>query len=67
MLIVFIRILFPSRKYKTIFINLYSIYDTTKDASFNLKIIISSQNNSLSEKDHREQYFNNTYKYLKSP
>ena len=39
-----IRILYPSRKYKTIFINLYSIYDTNKDASFNLKIIIPSQN-----------------------
>ena len=34
MLIVFIWILFPSRKFKTIFINLYSIYDTNKDASF---------------------------------
>ena len=39
-----IRILYPSRKCKTIFINLYSIYDTNKDASFNLKIIIPSQN-----------------------
>ena len=66
-LTVCIRILFPSGKYKTIFINLYSIYDTNIDAYFNLKIIISSQNNSLSEKDHREQYFNNTYGYLNSP
>ena len=39
-----IRILYPSRKCKTIFINLYSIYDTNKDASFNLKTIIPSQN-----------------------
>ena len=36
-LTVCIRILFPSGKYKTIFINLYSIYDTNKDASLILK------------------------------